>query len=167
MRARALACAVLLAASAHSGAAERPLKPWSGGSTPPLELKDLEGRERRLEEFRGRVLVINFWATWCEPCREELPSLERLRMHFAGAPLEVLAVDVAEGEARVREFLKGAPVRFPVLLDRDSKAQKDWGVRGLPTTFLLDPRGQIRYSFLGERDWSDEEVKSAVRALLP
>jgi thiol-disulfide isomerase/thioredoxin len=113
------------------------------------------------------VVVVNFWATWCEPCREELPSLERLRAHFASAPFLVLAVNVGEGEARIREFLKESPVKFPVLLDRDSAAQNDWEVRGLPTTFVLDPQGRIRYSFVGERDWSDDEVKSAVRALLP
>lgn len=111
--------------------------------------------------------MVNFWATWCEPCREELPSLERLRAHFASAPFLVLAVNVGEVEARVREFLKESPVKFPVLLDRDSAAQNDWEVRGLPTTFVLDPQGRIRYSFVGERDWSDDEVKSAVRALLP
>jgi thiol-disulfide isomerase/thioredoxin len=163
--AQALACAVLTAA--QPAPAGQPLKPWSGGETPALALRDLQGQERRLEEFRGKAVVINFWATWCEPCRDELPSLDRLKTHFAGAPLEVLAVDVGEGEARVRDFLKSAPVKFPVLLDRDGKAQREWGVRGLPTTFVLDPSGRIRYSFVGERDWSDEEVKSAVRALLP
>jgi len=76
-------------------------------------------------------------------------------------------VDVGEGEARVRDFLKQTPVSFPVLLDRDSVAMKAWQLRGLPTTFVLDPGGEIRYWYLGERDWADAEVKAAVQGLLP
>jgi len=167
MLAQGLACALLLAGIALPAAAERPLAPWTGGPTPALALKDLDGQVRDLAGLRGRVVVINFWATWCEPCRDELPSLNRLREHFAGMPFEVLAVDVGEGEARVREFLVKTPVAFPVLLDRDSAALKPWGVRGLPASFILDPGGQIRYSFLGQRDWADDDVKTAVRSLLP
>lgn len=158
---------LLAGAAAQPAAGERPLAPWSGGPAPALELRDLDGRVRTLGEFRGKVVVVNFWATWCEPCRDELPSLDRLRAHFAGQPFEVLAVDVGEGEARVREFLRTAPVSFPVLLDRDSVALKAWRVRGLPATFILDPGGGVRYSFLGERDWADDPVKAVVRALLP
>jgi len=82
---------------------------------------------------------VNFWVTWCAPCREELPSLERLRDALRGRPFEVLAVNVAEGESRVKRFLADVPLRLPVLLDRNGEAQRAWRVRGLPATFLLDP----------------------------
>ena len=87
---------------------------------------------------------MNFWVTWCAPCREELPSLERLRDALRGRPFEVLAVNVAEGESRVKRFLADVPLRLPVLLDRNGEAQRAWRVRGLPATFLLDREGAIR-----------------------
>jgi thiol-disulfide isomerase/thioredoxin len=146
-------------------AAAGDLKPWTGGATPPLVLKDLAGKEHRLDDYRGKVVVINFWATWCEPCREEMPSLNRLKTQMADTPFAILAVDMGEGEARIKAFLEKTPVDFPVLLDRDSAVSKLWKVRVLPTTLVLDPDTRIRYMVIGELDWSSAEVEKRLRAL--
>jgi thiol-disulfide isomerase/thioredoxin len=111
-------------------------------------------------------LVVNFWATWCAPCREELPSLERLRDALRDKPVQVLAVNVNEGESRVRRFLTEVLLHLPVLLDRNGEAQRAWRVRGLPATFLLDQDGAIRYWFLGELDWSQPAIIRTVESLL-
>lgn len=149
-------------------AAQEPTLPaWTGGTTPPLGLRDLEGRHRELTEYRGAVLVVNFWATWCTPCRNELPSLEQLRDAFRGRPFAVLTVNVGDGESRVKRFLAEVPLRLPVLLDRNGEAQRAWRVRGLPATFVLDPEGAIRHWYIGELDWAQPEVLRAIESLLP
>lgn len=155
-----LAVAVF-AASAQGGE----LRSWTGGPTPALALKDLYGREHQLADYRGRLVLVSFWATWCEPCRDEMPSFDRLRRRFDGR-LEVLAVNYGEGEARVRAFLGKIPVGFPVLLDRDATAAKAWQARVLPTTFLVDPAGRVRYSAVGELDWSAPSIEATLRSLL-
>ena len=143
------------------------LKPWSGGMAPLLALRDLEGRVHRLEDYRGKVVLINFWATWCDPCREEMPSMRQLRSTLKGFPFEVLAVNLAESESRIRGFMERVPMNFPVLLDRDSAAAKAWSVRVLPVSFLVGPDGRIRYSIVGEIDWSREDVRRQIQELLP
>jgi len=147
-------------------AAAQQLKPWSGGAPPPLALSDLEGRAYRLDEYRGKVVLVNFWATWCEPCREEMPSMNRLRAALAGLPFEVLAVNLAESESRIRRFLEQVPLEFPVLMDRDSAAAKGWQARVLPISFLIGPDGRIRYSVVGGIDWTEDRVRRAILALM-
>ena len=169
---RASACVLLLVGTLLAGtsiaaaAQDSPLVVWTGGPTPPLALKDVDGRPHDLTDYRGKVAVVNFWATWCAPCRDELPSLERLRDAMRGRPVEVLAVNVGEGEARVKRFLGEVPLRLPVLLDRDGEVQRAWKVRGLPATFLLDQGGLIRYWYLGELDWAQPAVLRALESLL-
>ena len=159
---------LLLGLAGASGVAqEMPLPAWTGGSTPSLALKGPDGNLHDLADYRGKVLLVNFWATWCAPCREELSSLERLRDALRGRPFEALAVNVAEGESRVRRFLTDVPLRLPILLDQDGHAQRAWGVRGLPATFLLDPEGAIRYWYLGELDWAQPKILRTVESLLP
>ena len=110
---------------------------------------------------------MNFWATWCEPCREEMPGIERLRASLAGRPFAVLAVNLAEPPSRIRAFLEKMPLGFPVLLDHDAAAAKAWNARVLPASFLIDADGRIRFSHVGEIDWSQENARRAVAALLP
>jgi thiol-disulfide isomerase/thioredoxin len=160
-----IALAAVLMAAMSFAAAAGDLKSWTGGATPPLVLKDLSGKEHRLDDYRGKVVVINFWATWCEPCREEMPSLNRLKVQMADTPFAILAVDMGEGEARIKAFLEKTPVDFPVLLDRDSAVSKAWKVRVLPTTLVLDPESRIRYMVIGELDWSSPEIEKRLRAL--
>lgn len=146
--------------------AEEP-KPWAGGSTPPLSLQDLDGRAHTLESYRGKVVLINFWATWCEPCREEMPSIEQLRRSLDGRPFIVLAVNLAEPPSRIRGYLEKMPLHFTVLLDRDTAAAKAWKARILPATYVVGPDGKIRYSYVGELDWSQEKVQRMIASLLP
>ena len=143
------------------------LKPWNGGAAPVLALRDVEGRLHRLEDYRGKVVLVNFWATWCEPCREEMPSMNRLRASLAGRPFEVLAVNLAESESRIRRFVEQLPLEFTVLMDRDSSVAKAWQTRVLPMSFLVGPDGRIRYSVVGEIDWTQERVRQAILEMLP
>ena len=148
-------------------AAGQELSPWTGGATPPLALAGLDGKAHRLEAYRGKVVLVNFWATWCEPCREEMPSIGRLRASLAGRPFEVLAVNLAEPATRIRAFKEKVPMDFPVLLDRDSAAARAWGARILPASYLVGADGRIRYVFRGELDWSQDQVRRLVAGLLP
>ena len=154
---------LLVSGSAHAQA----LKPWTGGRAPALELADPDGGTHRLADYSGRVVVVNFWATWCGPCRAEMPSLERLREQMRGRPFTVLAVNVAESARVAREFAEKLPVNFTILLDRDAKTTKAWGAKVLPATFVIGPDGVIRYSYYGDLDWSSAEVRGRIEALMP
>jgi len=158
-----LAAALLL----WCAAASAQLPSWSGGPTPSLRLPDLEGKEHALEAYRGRVVLVNFWATWCVPCKEEMPSIERLRSSMQGRPFAVLAVNLAEPDARVQRFLRDVPLGFPILMDRDTSASRAWKARLLPATFIVGPDGRIRYSYIGELDWSREPIRRQIAELLP
>jgi peroxiredoxin len=166
MRLAAALLAVLLAWPGP-GAAQQPLRLWYGGITPPLRLVDTTGRTHRLSEYRGKVVLINFWATWCAPCREEMPSIERLRRAMKAKRFAVLAVNLAEPQARVRQFLQRVPLGFPLLLDPDMAVAKAWNVRQLPASFVVGPDGRIRYSYVGDLDWSREAVRKTLAELLP
>jgi len=155
---------LFLALAAPAQAVE--LKPWTGGATPPLELGDLDGKMHRLADYRGRAVLVNFWATWCTPCREEMPSFERLRAALEAQRVTVLAVNLAEPEARIRRFLDTMPVRYPILLDRDGATARAWSARVLPATYVIGPDGKIRYRHLGELDWSSPEVQKLLLGLL-
>ena len=156
-----------LLAALITAATAQELKPWTGGAAPPLVLQDLEGRTQRLADYRGKVVLINFWATWCAPCLAEMPSISRLRAALAGQPFVVLAVNLAEPESRIRRFMEQVPLEFAVLLDRDTAVAKAWRARILPASFVVGPDGRIRYSVLGEIDWTEARVRKAIQALLP
>ena len=153
--------ALCLSACATLAAAQQ-LRPWQGGATPPLALQDLDGRAHALQDYRGKVVLINFWATWCEPCRAEMPSINKLRASLAGQPFAVLAVNLGENEQRIRRFMAQVPLEFTVLLDRDNSAAKAWRTRVLPASFLVGPDGRVRYAVIGEYDWEQDAARKAV-----
>jgi cytochrome c biogenesis protein CcmG, thiol:disulfide interchange protein DsbE len=155
---------LLFAFAAAASGAE--LKPWSGGPTPSLELEDMTGQVRRLADYRGKVVLVNFWATWCEPCRAEMPSIDGLRNSLQGKPFEVLAVNLAEPLSRIERFLGTMPLGFPLLRDRDGAVAKAWKARLLPASFLIGRDGRIRYVAYGELDWTSERVRARVNELL-
>jgi thiol-disulfide isomerase/thioredoxin len=143
------------------------LKPWTGGKTPGLVLKDLKGATVDLADYRGKVVLLNFWATWCEPCRDEMPSMQDLKRKLGGRPFEVLAVNLAESENKVGDFLRRFPVDFTIALDRNSAARRDWNVKVLPTSFVIAPDGSVRYSVVGELNWADEFAAVGLIRLVP
>jgi peroxiredoxin len=153
-----------LASAAAFGAAE--LEPWNGGPAPALELRALDGRGHRLADYHGTVVLVNFWATWCEPCRDEMPSMQRLKEKLAGKGFVVLAVNLDEPEARIRKFLSHLKVDFTVLLDPGKKAARAWDARILPASFVVGPDGRIRYSLVGGIDWNDDQVAGRMSELL-
>ena len=160
---------VLLAALLLGWAALAPaqaLRAWSAGAAPPLELHDLDGAAHRLADYRGKTVLVNFWATWCAPCREEMPSIERLRRSLEDKPFAVLAVNVGEGARVARPFVDAMPARFTWLLDRDTRTAKAWRARVLPASYLVGPDGAIRYSALGALDWSSDEVRKTIQGVM-
>lgn len=162
---RSLLALAVLALSGLSLGAE--LRPWMGGATPGLALKDLDGAAVDLADYRGKVVLLNFWATWCEPCRDEMPSMQALKRKLAGRPFEVLAVNFAESDSKVRDYLRRFPVDFRIPLDRNSAARRDWGVKLLPTSFVIAPDGTARYVVVGELNWADEFAVLPLTRLVP
>jgi peroxiredoxin len=132
---------------------------------PPLELNDIEGKTHRLADYKGQVVIVNFWATWCPPCRAEMPSMQRAWETLRDEGVVMLAVDVGEDEDTIFSFTANYPVEFPLLMDRDSKITKDWPVVGLPTTFIVDKAGYLVYRAVGGREWDEPELVKAIRAL--
>jgi thiol-disulfide isomerase/thioredoxin len=135
---------------------------------PPMAFEDLDGRTRRLEDYAGRVVLLNFWTTWCPPCVKELPSLQRLRLELADVPFAVVTVDVGEQPEQVRAFFErhGIEVGFPVLLDSQGRSVEDWRVIAFPTSFLLDRQGRLRYGLFGAIEWDAPETITLIQALL-
>ena len=142
---------------------------WSEGneSAPSLVLADIRGVEHSLEQYRGKVVVVNFWATWCPPCVEELPSLENAWQRYRQQGLVVLAVSGEESDV-VTSFLERLPsdITFPVLIDGDMKSGNRWQIRGLPTTVVVDRSGVVHWRVEGQLDFSASEVDEMLLALL-
>jgi len=148
-----------------SEAPQRRLTAPPNAALPGFTLPDLAGVPLRLEAQRDRVVLVHFFATWCEPCREELASLSRLAQGPLSGRLAIVAVNVAEVPVRVRRFMEAAPVAFPVVLDADRGVTRAWGVGVLPTTFVLGPGLQPRLFVEGDLDWSRPEILSALEAV--
>lgn len=137
-------------------------------TAPDMVLKDTDGKTVSLSNLRGKVVAVNFWATWCPPCRREFPSMERLRLAFEKKPLVILAVNEGETADTIEAFtsqLDLAP-NFPILLDPEGDAMAFWTVRGLPTTFIVDKRGRIAYRAIGGREFDHPDIIKAIHLLV-
>ncbi len=141
------------------------LQPWTGGPTPALRLNSLAGNELKLEDFRGRTVIVNFWATWCEPCVAEMPALQRLRNRLAAQGIEVIAVNYEENAGRIRPFVERLGLTFPIVRDHDGTARSAWHVDVFPATFVVGPDQRIVWRAAGEIDWDDPRVESQIRNL--
>ena len=125
---------------------------------PELNLPDLSGQQRNLDEFAGKVLLVNFWASWCTPCIQEMPSIRRLVEAMGEKPFAVIGVNVGEAERRVQATAKRLEIDFPVLLDKDSAVFNGWGATVLPTAYVLDRNGRVRYVGRGPLEWDRVDI---------
>ena len=142
-----------------------PLTPLA--AAPDFTLKDMDGESYALHDFRGKVVLINFWATWCPPCRKEMPALEALYKKLGDESFAVLAVNQWEDPDHVFAYTGELNVfpTFPILFDPESAISEDYGVKGLPTSFLIDKKGQLVYRAVGGRDFDHAEVERLIRGL--
>ena len=143
------------------------LQPYSGDiNNPSLQLNDLNNQHHNLDDYRGQVVLLNFWATWCPPCVKELPSMSRLNSRIGSEQFSILAIDVGEQQQDVEKFLKDIPVNYPVLIDSEGDSVYNWNLLAFPTSFLLDKKGQIRYGLFGGLEWDNDDVVAIVERLL-
>ena len=133
---------------------------------PALKARDMSGASKTLADYRGKVVVLNFWASWCPPCLREMPSMERLRVKMKGQPLEIVALASAEGPDDVKAFLSKMQLGFPILLDADGSNTQRWKVFALPTSFLLDRQGRVRYVLTGPTEWDEGEALKIIETML-
>jgi len=136
------------------------------GAAPDFTLKSKSGENMRLEEQQGNVVLINFWASWCAPCREELPHFEALQQEYADLGFTILAVNVDEDPSKADDLLNEIPVSFPVLFDDDDKVSKLYDVRAMPTTVIVDRDGNKRLTHYGYKTGDEAKYKTIVKALL-
>jgi len=142
------------------------LKPFHGDPHPKaLRLHDVNGKLHVVDHYRGRVTVVNFWASWCSPCVKEIPSLNRLRKAMRGEPFKLVSVNYAEGPKAIREFLHRVHVDYPVLIDRNGKEADKWHVVVFPSTFVIGPDGLIRYGVNAGLEWDDPQIVAKLRRL--
>ena len=132
---------------------------------PDFELPNLDGEMKKLSQFRGKVVLVNFWATWCPPCRKEIPSMQRAWKVLQKEDVMMLAVHLGGSMDNIWTFLTDFNVEFPVLYDAKGTSPKGWPLVGLPTTFIVDPRGRIALRAIGGREWDDPKLIEAILAL--
>ncbi len=157
---------VLFVAFAVSGAVSAAnLKPFDG-PTPPLALKGLDSKSYNLNDYKGKVVLVQFWATYCGPCRKEMPSMNKLLKSFEGKPFEILAVDMGETKEDVQAFVNEVKPEFTILLNPEGDAIAAWNAFAVPANFLIDKTGKIRYTLFGGTDWAAPEVAETISALI-
>lgn len=139
----------------------------SSTAAPLLRLQNMDDEIMDIRDMKGKVVVINFWATWCPPCRREMGSLERLHQATADKNVVILAVNIGEDMDTVFSFMGTIEPTpgFPVLFDPDAQAMKDWKVQGLPTTFILSPDGSVAYKAVGGREFDHPDIQHAILKL--
>ncbi len=132
---------------------------------PEFILQDINGKQHALSDYKGRVLVVNFWASWCQPCRAEMPSIQRAAIWLAKHNIALIGIGVGETRKSTLKFLQDTPVHFPLLLDTDSKVMEAWSARMLPTTFVINQEGRMVHLAVGKREWDEPLLLEQIRAV--
>ncbi len=141
-------------------------KAVEGGAAPDFTVKDLDGKEVKLSDLKGSVVLVNFWATWCPPCKEEIPSMVKLNKAMTGKAFRMLAISIDEdGKAAVDKYFKGNK-DLPTYLDAEGKTSQLYGTTGVPETFVVDKQGIIQKKIVGGMDWSSPDVIAYMDELL-
>ena len=140
---------------------EFPVKP----PAPATKLQEYKGELFDLEVYRGRVVVVNFWATWCAPCLKEMPALEKAWKKLREEDIMLVGVNLGDTPRKIKRFLKHRPVSFPILMDIDSDTFEPWQIQRLPTTYVVGPDGRIHFGAIGDRDWNSAQILNTIRRL--
>jgi len=163
-----LALLLALPACANNGDITPPpgIRVYATGPAPDFELADIDGNRDTLSSGRGRWVFLHFWASWCGPCRKEMPEIQRLANLMKNEALKIQLVNTAEDEDTIFSFMAGVAPDLTTLMDSDGQVTEVWKPRGLPATYLIDPQGNVRYQALGGREWSQPEYLEFLKALI-
>ncbi len=129
---------------------------------PDFNLMGMDGETHTLEDLKGKFVLVNFWATWCNPCKVEMPLLEKLHQTLKSEKFTVLGLHVGPGPENIEEFKKLMPISFPIYVDMDLEV--NWGVPGLPTTFLMNPEGKLIYRAVGKREFASDDMVNFLKS---
>lgn len=141
-------------------------RPGNKAVAPDFTLEDLSGRPLSLKKLRGEVVFLNFWATWCVPCRQEMPTMEKLYQEFKGRGLVVVAVNYRETKEEIQKFVDELGLTFPVLVDRDGRVSETYGVWSIPLSYFIDRKGDFIGKVSGYRRWDGPEGRAFFRMML-
>jgi len=164
-----LCCALTLMAGCSKDGAQTGLsaKPAEKTPAPSINVVSMDNTQLSLDSLKGKVVVLNFWATWCPPCREEIPSMMALNKAMAGKPFQMVCVSVDEGgKQAVAEFFKNTGFSLPVYFDSTGQATAIYGITGVPETFVIDKNGVIVKKVIGGLDWNSSEVVAFLEGLM-
>jgi thiol-disulfide isomerase/thioredoxin len=158
---------ILIGAASAGIASAASVAPLASGTpAPAFQLGSADGRAVDLVGLKGKVVMINFWASWCGPCRKEMPILEQLNKQYRGKGLTLIGVNVEPDSKAAMNWLKETPVSFPILFDTDSKVSKLYQVAGMPNTVILDRKGTVRYIHRGYQAGAENEYLDQIRQLI-
>jgi len=162
--ARTLALSALFGLGLAQASSVDPLR--QGAAAPAFELPSNAGKSVNLGDYKGQVVLLNFWASWCGPCRKEMPILEQLHKQYRSRGFTMVGVNVEPDSSDALGFLKATPVSFPILFDKESKVSKLYAVQGMPNTVILDRKGNVRYVHRGYKPGEENEYLDQIRALI-
>lgn len=152
--------------SSQTFSASGTLKPYKGNlSSPKFTLTDIQGNTRSLSDYQGNIVLLHFWATYCTPCRKEMPTMSKLMKKMEGKPFNIVTINMAEQKTDVQKFLNEVPVDFPVLLDSDGAILSQWKVFAAPANFILDKKGNIIFTLYGGIEWDSDDMIKKLTAL--
>ena len=161
-----ISASAVYAENAGESATPFGIRVYETGKAPNFTLKDIDGEAFELNSTRGKWVFLHFWASWCGPCREEMPAIQKLSEAIDQDSLPIIMINTAEDEDTIFSFLGEVQVNINSLMDADGQVTEVWKPRGLPTTFLIDPEGYVRYQAIGGRDWHKPEYISFLRNLI-
>jgi peroxiredoxin len=159
----ALTVVVTLGFSGIAGASQKTL---DGSQAPNFTLKSRSGKNLKLSDFRGQVVMLNFWASWCGPCRTEMPILEKMYKRYSKLGFVILGVNTEQDTSKANAYLRDIKVSFPILYDTDSKVSKLYKNRAMPTTIMIDRNGKMRYMHEGYKSGYERDYKKQVKKLI-
>ena len=159
---------LLLGKTSYAGDQKVPfgIRVYDIGNAPNFKLNDTEGEIFELDNARGRWVFLHVWASWCGPCREEMPTIQKMSKNIGSDKLQIVMINTSEDEDTIFTFLAGLSIDIDTLMDANGEVTEVWKPRGLPTTFLIDPKGRVRYQAIGGREWHNPVYIKFLKSLL-